>query len=454
MTKDMTQGKPLKLILAFSIPLLIGNIFQQFYNMVDSIIVGQFIGEEALAAVGSTGSMVFLVIGFCNGIASGFGVMISQAFGAGDKKRLRNYVAVALMLSAAVMVVLTAVTMVTTEPLLRLMRTPDNIMEGASSYLMMIYGGLGATLYYNVLSCILRGVGDSRTPLYFLIVSSLLNVVLDLLFVITFHMGVAGAGLATVIAQGVSAVLCLVYMFKKFPMLRLEKSDFRCRWYTVVQMFSVGLPMALQFSITAVGVMILQSAINDFGSTVVASYTAASKVENLSTQIMITLGAAMATYCGQNMGAGRFDRVKEGVRQSYIIVLGAVAVAVFISAVCGESIVRWFISNPSEEVLGYATTYLHTISWYFVFLAFLFLYRNVLQGLGNGILPMLCGVAEMVVRTIIAFTLTGQWGYMAICMASPLAWIAACIPLWLCYQIQIRDPQRWFLRKRIYPGKN
>lgn len=245
MTKDMTQGKPLKLILAFSIPLLIGNIFQQFYNMVDSIIVGQFIGEEALAAVGSTGSMVFLVIGFCNGIASGFGVMISQAFGAGDKKRLRNYVAVALMLSAAVMVVLTAVTMVTTEPLLRLMRTPDNIMEGASSYLMMIYGGLGATLYYNVLSCILRGVGDSRTPLYFLIVSSLLNVVLDLLFVITFHMGVAGAGLATVIAQGVSAVLCLVYMFKKFPMLRLEKSDFRCRWYTVVQMFSVGLPMAL-----------------------------------------------------------------------------------------------------------------------------------------------------------------------------------------------------------------
>ena len=319
---------------------------------------------------------------------------------------------------------------------------------------MMIYGGLGATLYYNVLSCILRGVGDSRTPLYFLIVSSLLNVVLDLLFVITFHMGVAGAGLATVIAQGVSAVLCLVYMFKKFPMLRLEKSDFRCRWYTVVQMFSVGLPMALQFSITAVGVMILQSAINDFGSTVVASYTAASKVENLSTQIMITLGAAMATYCGQNMGAGRFDRVKEGVRQSYMIVLGAVAVAVFISAVCGESIVRWFISNPSEEVLGYATTYLHTISWYFVFLAFLFLYRNVLQGLGNGILPMLCGVAEMVVRTIIAFTLTGQWGYMAICMASPLAWIAACIPLWLCYQIQIRDPQRWFLRKRVYPGKN
>lgn len=448
MTKDMTEGKPLKLILAFSIPLLIGNIFQQFYNMVDSIIVGQFVGEEALAAVGATGSMVFLVIGFCNGIASGFGVMISQAFGAGDQKRLRNYVAVSLMLSAAVMAVLTALTMVTTVPLLHLMRTPENIMAGASSYLLIIYAGLGATLYYNVLSCILRGVGDSRTPLYFLIVSSMLNVVLDLLFVITFHMGVAGAGLATIIAQGVSAVLCLVYMFRKFPMLRLKKEDFRFHWYTVAQMFSVGIPMALQFSITAIGVMILQSAINDFGSTVVASYTAASKVENLSTQIMVTLGSAMATYCGQNMGAGRFDRVREGVRKSYLIALGAVVIAVFISAVCGENIVCWFIANPSVEVLGYATTYLHTISWYFVFLAFLFLYRNVLQGLGNGILPMMCGVAEMVVRTIIAFTLTGRWGYMAICMASPLAWIAACIPLWLCYQIQIRDPKRWFLRRR------
>lgn len=448
MTKDMTEGKPLKLILAFSIPLLIGNIFQQFYNMVDSIIVGQFVGEEALAAVGATGSMVFLVIGFCNGIASGFGVMISQAFGAGDQKRLRNYVAVSLMLSAVVMAVLTALTMVTTVPLLHLMRTPENIMAGASSYLLIIYAGLGATLYYNVLSCILRGVGDSRTPLYFLIVSSMLNVVLDLLFVITFHMGVAGAGLATIIAQGVSAVLCLVYMFRKFPMLRLKKEDFRFHWYTVAQMFSVGIPMALQFSITAIGVMILQSAINDFGSTVVASYTAASKVENLSTQIMVTLGSAMATYCGQNMGAGRFDRVREGVRKSYLIASGAVVIAVFISAVCGENIVCWFIANPSEEVLGYATAYLHTISWYFVFLAFLFLYRNVLQGLGNGILPMMCGVAEMVVRTIIAFTLTGRWGYMAICMASPLAWIAACIPLWLCYQIQIRDPKRWFLRRR------
>lgn len=444
----MTEGSPFKLILAFSVPLLLGNLFQQFYNMVDSIIVGQFVGQEALAAVGATGSMVFLVLGFCTGIASGFGVVVSQSFGAGDQKALRNYVAVSLLLSAAVTVVLTALTMVTAVPLLNLMRTPQNIMDGASSYLLVIYGGLGATLYYNVLSCVLRGVGDSRTPLYFLIVSSLLNVALDLLFVVVFHFGVAGAAYATVIAQGVSAVLCFMYMFKKFPMLRLVKEDFRVRWYTVVKLFRVGLPMALQFSITAVGVMILQSAINDFGSEVVASYTAASKVENLATQIMITLGTAMATYCGQNMGAGRFDRVKEGVRKSYLIAILSTVMAILVAGAAGGWIVTWFIPNPSKEVLGYATQYLDTICYYFIFLAFLFLYRNVLQGLGNGFLPMMCGVAEMVMRTFVAFALADRWGYMAICLASPLAWLGASIPLWVGYQIQIRNPEKWFFKKQ------
>lgn len=447
MTKDMTEGSPFKLILLFSIPLLLGNVFQQFYNMVDSIIVGQFIGEEALAAVGAAGSMVFLVIGFCYGIASGFGVIVSQSFGAGDQKTLRNYVAVSFILSAVVTVVLTGLMMVTTKPLLHIMRTPENIMEQTTSYLLVIYAGMGATLYYNVLSCVLRGVGDSKTPLFFLILSSLLNVALDLLFVVTFHMGVAGAAYATVIAQGVAAVLCLIYMFAKFPMLRLKKEDFHIEWHTVAKLFGVGLPMALQFSITAAGVMIVQSAINDFGSTVVASYAAASKVENLATQIMITLGTAMATYCGQNMGSGNFDRVREGVRKSYILVIVATVMAIIIAGVFGSSIVTWFLPNPSQEVLGYATSYLDTVCYYFIFLAFLFLYRNTLQGLGNGVMPMLCGVVEMAVRTFVAFALTGGWGYMAICMASPLAWIAAAIPLWACYQIQIRNPEKWFYKK-------
>lgn len=448
MTKDMTKGNPFKLILAFSIPLLLGNIFQQFYNMVDSIIVGQFIGEEALAAVGSTGAMVFLVIGFCMGIASGFGVLVSQSFGARDEKRLRRYVSVALISSLGLTVALTSLMMVTTMPLLRLMKTPENIIEDAYAYLIVIYAGLGATLYYNVLACILRGVGDSKTPLYFLGLSSVLNVVLDLLFVVVMHSGVAGAAYATIISQGISAVLCLFYMFHKFPMLRLRKGDWEFDWSTASQLFRVGLPMALQFSITALGVMVLQSAINDFGSTVVASYTAASKVENLSTQVMITLGTAMATYCGQNLGAGRFDRIKAGVNKAYLMVILATGLAVLISAVFGKYIVGWFLPNPSEEVVAYALQYLNMVSYFYFILAILFLFRNVLQGLGNSIVPMFCGVAEMAVRIFVAFALAGRMGYLAICLASPLAWVAAGVPLFVCYYIQIRNPERWFLNKR------
>lgn len=448
MTKDMTEGNPFRLILTFSIPLLLGNIFQQFYNMVDSIIVGQFIGEEALAAVGSTGSMVFLVIGFCMGIAGGFGILVSQSFGAGDEKRLRHYVAMSFLLSLVITIILTAAMMVTTVPLLKLMRTPENILEGAASYLLVIYAGLGVTLLYNVLSCILRGVGDSKTPLYFLIISSLLNVVLDLLFVVVFKSGVAGAAYATVISQGVSAILCLVYMFWKFPMLRLKKEDWKFDWNAIGQLFGVGLPMALQFSITAVGVMILQSAINDFGSTVVASYTAASKVENLSTQVMVTLGTTMATYCGQNLGAGRFDRIKEGIKVSYIFIFASTILAILISAVFGKNIVSWFIANPSEEILEYASSYLNFISYFYLFLAILFLFRNVLQGMGSGFVPMMCGVAEMVVRTFIAFAWADKLGYTAICLASPLAWIAAAVPLFIAYYSKMKNPEKSFLRTR------
>lgn len=448
MTKDMTQGNPFKLILAFSIPLLLGNIFQQFYNMVDSIIVGQFVGEGALAAVGAAGSLVFLVIGFCMGIASGFGVLISQSFGAGDMKRLKRYVSVSLISSVALTVVLTAVMMFTTKPLLTLMRTPDNIMDDAASYLLIIYGGLGATLFYNVLSCFLRGVGDSKTPLYFLVISSLLNVVLDLYFVVVLHAGVAGAAYATVISQGVAAVLCFIYMFRKFPMLRIKRDEWYFDFDIALQLFRVGIPMALQFSITALGVMVLQSAINDFGSTVVASYTAAMKVENLSTQVMITLGTTMATYCGQNLGAGRFDRVRDGVNKAYVILIASTGLAIIISAVLGSGIVTWFIPNPSEEVLGYATRYLNMASYFYIVLAVLFLFRNVLQGLGNSLVPMLCGAAEMIVRTYVAFALTDKMGYLAICLASPLAWIAAGVPLFVCYYIQMRNPEKWFLKMR------
>ena len=319
MTKDMTMGSPLRMILLFSVPVLLGNIFQQFYNMVDTIIVGQYLGEDALAAVGSTGCLMFLVLGFANGIAQGFGVMVSHAFGAKDFKLLKHYVALSLILTAIVSLLLTIPTVAASRQFLILMKTPDNILGLADSYIKVIFAGILLTMSYNVAAGILRGIGDSKTPLYFLILSSFLNIVLDLFLIVVVKLGTAGAAYATIIAQGVSALLCFIYMFRKFDILKTSREDYYLDGYGVFNMLSIGIPMALNYSITAIGTMILQGAVNIFGSSVVAAFTAASKVENLSTQTMPTLGTAIATYCGQNLGAGKYKRIYEGLRKGFFI---------------------------------------------------------------------------------------------------------------------------------------
>ena len=389
MTKDMTTGSSLKIILLFSIPVLLGNLFQQFYNMVDTIIVGRYLGEDALAAVGSTGCIMFLVLGFATGIAQGFGVMISHAFGAKDFRLLKHYVALSLIL----------------------------------------------TVLYNVSAGILRGIGDSKTPLYFLIISSILNVVLDLLFIVVLKAGTAGAAYATIIAQGISAILCFIHMFRQFEILRTTKADYYLDRPGVINMLSIGIPMALNYSITAIGTMILQSAVNVFGSSVVASFTAASKVNNIATQTMPTLGTAMATYCGQNLGAGKYDRIFDGMRKGFFICIAAAAIGAAICIFGGEFIVSWFVSNPSDEIFSYAMMYLKTVSWFFLPLAMIFLYRNALQGLGEGLVPMLSGVIELVCRFVAIALLQKPLGYQGICLADPAAWVGAGIPLMITYII-------------------
>ena len=354
MTKDMTMGSPLRMILLFSVPVLLGNIFQQFYNMVDTIIVGQYLGEDALAAVGSTGCLMFLVLGFANGIAQGFGVMVSHAFGAKDFKLLKHYVALSLILTAIVSLLLTIPTVAASRQFLILMKTPDNILGLADSYIKVIFAGILLTMSYNVAAGILRGIGDSKTPLYFLILSSFLNIVLDLFLIVVVKLGTAGAAYATIIAQGVSALLCFIYMFRKFDILKTSREDYYLDGYGVFNMLSIGIPMALNYSITAIGTMILQGAVNIFGSSVVAAFTAASKVENLSTQTMPTLGTAIATYCGQNLGAGKYKRIYEGMRKGFFI---CIFISLAASAICvfgGRFIVSWFVSNPSEEIFDYA----------------------------------------------------------------------------------------------------
>ena len=437
MTKDMTSGNPIKLILLFSIPLLIGNIFQQFYSMVDTIIVGRFLGVQSLAAVGSTGSMSFLIIGFVSGLSSGFSVLISQRFGANDYEGLKEAVASSIILSIIMGIIITLVSVFTSKPLLHLMNSPSDIINDAYSYIVIIYAGSSATFFYNMVSSILRSLGDSKTPLYFLIIASILNIILDLVFIINFKMGVAGAAYATVFSQGVSGFLCLIYTSKKFPILKLNKNHFKSGTKYFKEHLRIGIPMALQFSIIAVGIMMLQGAINSFGSNVVAAHTAASKVEQLVMQPSVTFGLTMATYCAQNLGAWNIERIKEGVKKCTIINISIGIISGIILILFGEFFISVFVSNADKEVLDTAKLYLTTISLFLIPLSLIFVYRNALQGMGYTFIPMMVGAYELVARTVIAFTLPAFIEYLGICIASPIAWFSAAIPLAFSYRKKV-----------------
>lgn len=439
MRKDMMIGNPMKIILLFSIPVLLGNLFQQFYNMVDTVIVGQYLGEEALAAVGSTGCIMFLVLGFANGIAQGFGVMVSHAFGAKDFKRLQHYVALSLMLTAIVSAVLSVITVIGSRQLLLWLNTPENIVGLADSYIRVIFGGILCTMAYNVASGILRGIGDSKTPLYFLIFSSALNIVLDIFLIVVVKMGTAGAAYATVISQGVAAVLCFIVMFRKHDILRTSREDYYWDNQGILRMLSIGIPMALNYSITAIGTMILQSAVNVFGSSTVAAFTAASKVSSIATQTFPTLGTAMATYCGQNLGAGKFKRIYQGMRQAFYLCFVAAAIAALICCCAGPFMLKWFISNPSTETMSAAMQYLYAISGFMIPLGWIFIYRNGLQGLDHGFIPMLSGVVELVSRFAVIAVAAKPCGYLGVCFADPAAWLVTGIMLLIAYLVWKRQ---------------
>lgn len=451
MVKDMTQGKPMKLILSFCIPLVLGNLFQQLYNMVDSIIVGQFVGVGALAAVGSTGSLNFLVLGFMNGLCSGFSIPVAQSFGAGSLSEMRKHVANAVYLGVIATALLTTLTMIFTPQVLQLMQTPADIYQDAYDYIIVIFAGMFATMLYNILSGFLRALGDSRTPLYFLIIASGLNIVLDLIFILVFSMGVSGAAYATVISQAVSAVLCLFYIRKKFRILRFEQGELGFHWQQSKKLLSIGVPMACQFSITAVGSIILQSAVNTLGSGVVAAVTAAGKIQMIVTQPMETLGITMATYGGQNLGAGKIDRIQKGVRQSVALSLVYCVVACLAVSFLGYYIALLFISSSETVILSEVVRFMRINGIFYPMLGLLFIYRNTLQGLGYSLLPMLAGVCELVARSAVAFCLVGTFGFHAICFANPAAWFAAVVLLMAVWVVKIRALKRDPRFKKLNP---
>ena len=439
MERDMTVGSPAKMIINFTLPIFLGNVFQQLYNMADTIIVGKFVGAKALAAVGSTGTIMFLIIGFLTGLTAGFTVPTSQKFGAGDMKAMRKTVGSAVILSAVVSAVMTVISMIGMRSLLKLMNTPDDIFQDAYAYIMVICGGIFAQVLYNLLARILRALGNSKTPLYFLILAAGLNVVLDLVFIIIFHMGAAGAAYATVVSQGVSGLLCLVYIIKKVPILHLKREDWRLDGMLVKIQLGVGLPMALQYSITAIGSMMMQSALNILGSLVIAGFTAGSKIEQLVTQAYVALGTTMATYCAQNMGAGKVDRIRKGFKSSTMIGIVYSLIAGALIMTVGKYLTPLFLSENVTEIMGYVDTYLKCVAAFFIPLTIVNVYRNGIQGMGYGLLPMMAGVAELIGRGVVAIVAARDKSYVGVCMASPAAWVLAGGLLIIMYFYVIRQ---------------
>lgn len=422
---DMTTGNPMKIILNFTLPIFLGNVFQQFYNMADAVIVGKFVGNKALAAVGSTGTIMFLIYGFVVGMTAGFTVPTAQKFGAGDMKGMRRTVAGAGVLSLVVGALLTMLFMLFMKPLLTLMNTPSDIFKDAYGYIMIISGGILAQMLYNLLSSILRAIGNSKIPLYFLIISALLNILLDLLFIVGFHMGATGAAAATIIAQGVSGILCLIYIIAKIPVLHLNRNDFHAGKDVYGIQLKIGLPMALQYSITAIGSMMVQSSLNILGSTLVAAFTAAGKIEQVVTQAYVAMGTTMATYSAQNMGAGSVKRIWEGFRANTIIgIIYSLVAAAFVMTV-GKYMTYLFVSEDVDLIMNSVDIYLKCIGLFFIPLTVVNIYRNGIQGLGYGLLPMMAGVAELIGRGIVAVIAGNMRSYTGVCLAGPAAWVLA-----------------------------
>ena len=411
---DMTVGSPMKMILSFTFPIFLGNVFQQFYNMADAVIVGKFVGTKALAAVGSTGTIMFLIYGFVVGMTAGFTVLTAQKFGAGDMKGMRRTVAGAGILSLLIGLFLTVTFMLFMKPLLHLMNTPSDIFADAYKYIMIVSGGILAQMLYNLLSSI-----------YFLIISALLNIVLDLVLIIVFQMGAPGAAIATVVAQGISGVLCLIYIMWKIPLLHLKKEDWHVGGQIYAIQLKIGLPMALQYSITAIGTMMVQSALNILGSTLVAAFTAASKIEQVVTQAYVAMGTTMATYGAQNIGAGNVPRIRQGFKACTILGIGYSLVAATFIMTVGKYMTYLFVSEDVDIIMSSVDIYLKCIGLFFIPLAIVNIYRNGIQGLGYGLLPMMAGVAELIGRGVVARIAARERSYLGVCLASPAAWVLA-----------------------------
>lgn len=437
MTKSMTAGSPAKLILLFALPLFIGNLFQQVYNMADAFIVGRMLGVNALAAVGCTGSLTFLIIGFAQGLSAGFSILTAQRFGAGEMDGVRQSYAASLVLGGVISLVLMAASMAGTRQLLVLLQTPPEILEDATRYLIVIFAGIPATMLFNVVSNVLRALGDSKTPLSFLVGGCVLNILLDVLLILYTPLGVMGAGVATVIAQLLAGAACVVYIHKAFPALRLHRSDWKLSRREVLRHLQMGLPMGFQSSIIAIGSLMLQYALNSLGSTAVAAFTAANKLESLGTLPLCSFGLAMGTFVAQNYGAGKLHRIRTGVLQCSAMALSWSVFMGVVFLVFGRQLATLFVGRDAQ-VTGLSYIYLCVVAFSMWVLALLFIFRYSLQGLGQSFVPTFAGIMELVMRGVCAVCLVDPFGFTGACLATPMAWSGSAVPLVIAFFITMR----------------
>ncbi len=427
MVKSMTEGKPLPLILQFALPLLIGNLFQQTYNIVDAAIVGRYLGTEALASVGASSSVQFLVLGFCIGICCGFAIPIAQRFGAKDYRLMRVYLFHGAVLSAAAAVILTLICAVFCPQILHLLSTPENIYAGAYQYLLIIFLGIPFNLLYNLLSCVLRAVGDSRTPFIFLAIATVLNILLDLVCILGLHWGVAGAAAATITAQAVSGLLCLFYILRKVPLLHIQQEECQMDGHVTKIMFAMGVPMGLQYSITAIGSMVMQSANNSLGSVYVSAFTAAMRIKQFAMCPFDAIATGVSTFCGQNLGARKPDRIKKGIRQGVTVGVLYGLCAGLVLIFFGRSLSLLFVSKSAVDVLDASGTYLRCLGYFFWSLGILNVCRMTTQGLGFSGRAVFSGAVEMAARIFVSLAFVPVFHFGAICYADQSAWISACL---------------------------
>ena len=439
---DMTTGSPARHILNFAIPTLLGFLFQQFYNLMDTVIIGRLLGTTDMAAVGSTGAINFLVLGFCIGLCNGMGIPVAQSFGAKDYSALRKYVANAIWVGASFAVIITTFVAINCKNILIFMNTPTDILESANAYIFIIFLGIPIVILYNLCASIIRSLGDSRTPVYFLVLSSVLNIGLDL--VLIRPLGIAGPALATVVSQTISGTLCLIYIIRKFDILHLSKEELPFKQRYALRLISMGLPMGLQYSITAIGSVVLQTAVNGLGSIVVASMTAGQRISMFFCCPFDALGSTAATFTGQNMGARRADRIHRGMWTANFIGFAYSIFAFFILFFFGSRLSLLFMDTPDPVVMANVGLFLKCNVSIYMALAAVNIVRFTIQGMGYSALAILSGVFEMIARAGVGFLLVPRYGFKAACFANPSAWVLADIFLFIAFYVLLGKIKRRF----------